>query len=850
MPGPTKQQKRHVDFGSPESNGAHDSESKAQPNTHPRSRNLTVARIMRFCLPRPTGPPSSTTYKLPPFGNLAIYIKDRNPKLQKELWRLEVGRFIRIVNGTEDMLVPMLKPESTERIHSSPTRQSYEQLQALADRILSALHVCVIDDSVLLERPSDNTSPSKRFSESYWALRQAWGEEDDLPGRGKTQLNYPSVDPDRTAEKKENAIGDRDRHFSELELEQCCYLVDQITATLAFLAARGRDNDYWLVVVLACLAKLSTKIKVLVKELSRNVQTCFDELHRTGDWFFNDFQRQQGPQDFQDDDAQQPLSDNSPTHTRYCREVKVVSSWLTDCFTRILRDLGAQRSRSARSGSINVCTIVYPAGVAGTRTLLCQARNGQISGSPGQIMVAFASNSLTIIDKLSSILSSRAYVPPPEHQTTDQGTGDRSQSTSKSSGEPETVLVVELERHNEDVDGEQRFNHVRRRLTIRALADFVAIATCLSLCHPEVGGGFQRSLQTISALSAFEEPDDNEFAATKSVSTKSNVPTGHTPSTKAGTDFYAFVNLWSGIAEFGLQTNTSSSISSSVIAAIRHNVLDRHLPASNHPGMGKSAPKNSQEVITALNEAQAKRERLKDLTGNWKIQESSIVIECPDFVVRVSLFSAALVIGGLACGFLVGERITGVDPFNLSMFSWIIAGFVILIAKSVRVSDWTWRDFLFRQVTCRTVREVADVVSGLDEQDILCFLLSSEIRSTLRTRGPFRGVFCNPPESGGFSIDVKPNLQTLLAAGVIPIMVQTLEGPALRFLRLVPGHNGPLSVEPSGQCTDLVCTDPPEDSVNASLPEEGQIGEAIVFHEEVSWMKVLGVYNVTGVSFR
>ncbi|TQN70024.1 hypothetical protein CSHISOI_05451 [Colletotrichum shisoi] len=551
-----------------------------------------------------------------------------------------------------------------------------------------------------------------------------------------------------------------------------------------------------------------------------------------GAWFPNDFQRQRAAQDFQDDDAQQPLSDNSPTHTRYCREVKVVSAWLTDCFIRILRDLGAQSPRAARNGAINACAIVYPAGVAGTRTLLCEARNGEISGSPGQIMVAFASNSLTIIDKLSSILSSRACVPPPEHQTTtDQGTEDRSQGTSTSSGEPETVLVVELERRNEDVvDGEQRFNHVRRRLTIRTLVDFVAIATCLSLCHPEVGGGFQRSLQKISALSAFEEPDDNEFAATRSVSTRSNVPARHGPSTKAGTDFYAFVNLWSGNAGVGLQTNTSSSISSSLIAAIRHNVLDRRLPASNHPGMGYSAPENPQEVIAALNEAQAKRERLKDLTGKWKIQESSIVIECPDFVVRVSLFSAALVVGGLACGFLVGERITGVDPFNLTMFSWIIAGFVILVAKSVRVSDWTWRDFLFRQVTCRTVKEVADVVSGVDEQDILCFLLSSEIRSTLRTRGPFRGVFRNLPENGGFSIDVKPNLQTLLAAGVVPIVVQTLEGPALRFLRLVPGYNGHFSVEPSGQCTGLVCPDPPDDSVHASLPEESQIGEAIVFY--------------------
>lgn len=46
--------------------------------------------------------------------------------------------------------------------------------------------------------------------------------------------------------------------------------------------------------------------------------------------------------------------------------------------------------------------------------------------------------------------------------------------------------------------------------------------------------------------------------------------------------------------------------------------------------------------------------------------------------------SALLVIGGLVVGFVVGERIS-VDPFNITMFCWALAAFLLLVAKAIRV---------------------------------------------------------------------------------------------------------------------------------------------------------------------
>ncbi|KAK1689046.1 hypothetical protein BDP55DRAFT_653966, partial [Colletotrichum godetiae] len=69
------------------------------------------------------------------------------------------------------------------------------------------------------------------------------------------------------------------------------------------------------------------------------------------------------------------------------------------------------------------------------------------------------------------------------------------------------------------------------------------------------------------------------------------------------------------------------------------------------------------------------------------------------------------------------------------MSSWIIAGFIILAAKSIRVSEWPWRDIFLGRATCRSVREVANV-TGLEAQEILMYLLSSEARIPLKSRGP------------------------------------------------------------------------------------------------------------------
>ncbi|TEA18489.1 hypothetical protein C8034_v009526 [Colletotrichum sidae] len=231
---------------------------------------------------------------------------------------------------------------------------------------------------------------------------------------------------------------------------------------------------------------------------------------------------------------------------------------------------------------------------------------------------------------------------------------------------------------------------------------------------------------------------------------------------------------------------------------------------------------------------------LKTMIKKWRFEPQSITIDCPVYVGLVFGSTVLLVTGGFLCAFLVGERVPGVDPFNFTLFSWIVAGFVLLAAKTYLVADWAWRDFLLLRVTCRTVQEVA-TVARMDPQEILTVLLSSEFTNPMDTCGPYQGVFGHMPVRDGFAIDVKTDYKTLLNSGILPVKVSTLEGPAVFLLRLVPGQPAQSLIGSRGKSFEAkVCLDPPRS--NAEL-------DASFSQKDISCVKAFGIYNLERVKF-
>ncbi|EHK42027.1 hypothetical protein TRIATDRAFT_302325 [Trichoderma atroviride IMI 206040] len=164
----------------------------------------------------------------------------------------------------------------------------------------------------------------------------------------------------------------------------------------------------------------------------------------------------------------------------------------------------------------------------------------------------------------------------------------------------------------------------------------------------------------------------------------------------------------------------------------------------------------------------------------WVVDETSVTVSCKTYVWSLMAITAVLVGGGLAMGLTVGQRIDGVDPFNLATYTWALAAFIIVVFKSMWVESWTWSDFLRQRVRCRSVSELA-AATNLDYQLIMAKLLHDDCNgSILVTRGPYNTIFRNQTNGGdGFSIDQPLSAETLMLSGIALLKVLTPRGHAI-----------------------------------------------------------------------
>ncbi|KAK4102047.1 hypothetical protein N658DRAFT_470579 [Parathielavia hyrcaniae] len=241
-----------------------------------------------------------------------------------------------------------------------------------------------------------------------------------------------------------------------------------------------------------------------------------------------------------------------------------------------------------------------------------------------------------------------------------------------------------------------------------------------------------------------------------------------------------------------------------------------------------------------------------DNVEKWVIDERSIVITSLWYSWVVLAAVGILVCGGVGL-VAVEDRIAGVDPSNLALMVWTAAGFLMIYAKSMRVENWPWRDFLRGRVVCRSVSEV-QAVTGVDPQLLLAVLLRFETRVMLGKCGPFRGIF-NRKAEDGFAIDVPPTTQTAAAGGHLFVGVLGGLGPALVELearnREVYGNVAPKGFQQAGEryiCRDFV--DPAQYRIplnDAGVEGKGRTSEDPLplyplCSNSLSWYQVQGVF--------
>jgi hypothetical protein len=225
----------------------------------------------------------------------------------------------------------------------------------------------------------------------------------------------------------------------------------------------------------------------------------------------------------------------------------------------------------------------------------------------------------------------------------------------------------------------------------------------------------------------------------------------------------------------------------------------------------------------------------------WMIDETSIVIPHKLYAWGFLGASGLVVLGGLAIGLTVGNRITGVDPLGLASYCWVFAGFMLLVAKSLRVENWPWSRFFRGQVVCRSVSEVHSV-TGMDTQSILAILLRLEPRMSLIKRGPFNAVF-SKRGAEGFAIDVPLHTLTLIEGGLILVKVQSVVGDALIGMHsdLWTRYD---SVSPKGDNAvenRVVCKDFLDPGTWRSKAEKVPL--YTLSRDNIQWFRVVGLFE-------
>ncbi|KAL3961477.1 hypothetical protein ACCO45_003000 [Purpureocillium lilacinum] len=216
------------------------------------------------------------------------------------------------------------------------------------------------------------------------------------------------------------------------------------------------------------------------------------------------------------------------------------------------------------------------------------------------------------------------------------------------------------------------------------------------------------------------------------------------------------------------QRNLGDGVRKPEVCVARASLSGQGQRASSDPGSPTGPPSVSYEslgteVHILLQGETLTRDRVCDPTPRrTRLRSMSDVI-------TLMTLCASLACGGIAMGLAIGTRIPGVDPFNLASFSWILAAFVMLVGKSIRVKSWCWHDFVHGRVFCQSLSELSSV-TRIDAQHIFIKLFEEQSLLHLQTRGPYNAMFARKSDDG-FAIDVPLALGALLNCGLVMVAV-------------------------------------------------------------------------------
>lgn len=652
---------------------------------------------------------------------------------QFELWKFEVRRLVAVANSAEP-----LELEGQDEWFGEANRAGYLKLDKLATQLSYATSICILDNELLLLEFDPSISNPTNFQVARSKLVRMFASG---PG---TNDHHGSIRLDR----------ENDR----------CYqaLVNYVTGTLVKVLLRAVEGQVWDDNVVIALAKLATKLKVMGFDVERSAKVSLSGADEWDRRLRHELQK----------DFPLPSVDKESSNPRdqqlsavkglfghggheYFKIMDAFHQCIAVLIQQVASDLRSDPATTAITDSFEACSIVYDTGFQQARALLCQQRAGAIGGSGNLNEVHCVGFAFEVCLAVLAQLKKDHPEKPPE--------GDKAYASVYWTW---TRILAAKEGDEGTQLGESQIGEVHL-VSMRHVA--TAFVPFVMIC-----GEFPRQLRPMLGLvHSMSKPG----ATTK---TCDDVPF---------------------LASFMLRTSNYRSTASSDWTSLGACTIARKRALAQWPaavlgdtpeplGLVRAGEDNS-ALRKELREANARAAEILKKMDSWIIDETSIIIPYRRYCWGTLGLCAALVLGGLAIGLSVQTRIDGVDPFNISTFCWVLAGFLILVAKSIRVQEWPWRDFFLGRVVCKSVSEVV-AVSSVDAQLLLSMLLRLEPVMLLNKRGPFETIFTRRNPETGFAIDIPLGTAAMNEGGCFLIRVQSNTGPAIVCMRANygQGYNG------------------------------------------------------------
>lgn len=780
----------------------------------------------------PSIAPGIEVTNLPNQGDVTQYRVSE--EAQGQLWAAEVSRLVKVVTtdtalefeGSADLAVD--------------SKKSYEILTLLADQVWHAINITAYDGEIILARHSRDLCHAETLNQSREALGHLWEKEE------ADSENTDAVAPRYIREDLFNFI------------DYCMAVIARILCSVA-------DGQHFYVRVLAHLAKITAKIKVVSAKPQECLRTSIKNGVSNGIVQVREQQgrnstmgqkRGAGGSPNREMNMHLPLGGRRAMHDEdpippdiyskrdiLKREYSVEGSNYRRCILKILRSLvlrlrGTSQLMRTSMTSYEICAMVYDTGFEGFRTLVFQDNSNNICGTSNALTVNYARSVFDVLNRAVLHICDRVETESFQRSNTIATIDDSINSANNrpSDSEEESVGTQVSWNYAPDEDGSAGLQ-VPKCILLESMSHVITLIIPLSIAVPAV---LNEVFHFIVALSM----STGGHAERRKDSIMPREYSKYTASFCLTTTEYSKSQRACGPGE-------PTSLSNALMG--RNNLLSgRHLTdigraasiAPNLSGDTQGKPYQDELALERIHQHQNELDWMIQKMNTWVFEENGVMVRCKLYVWTLILLCFLLVGGGVSVGVSVGERIVAVDPFNITTYCWVLAAFLLLVAKNIRVQSWTWNDFLHGRVLCKSVSELSSV-TGVKEQLILAKLLQDESISFLDTRGPYNTVFRRKSKDG-FSIDRPLSAWTMLISGLIMVEVESANGRGLVCLDLRKGTNYELLLnlkqhESVGE-TDTIYCNRLSDSKDRGVHRDPNrvrlnIGQGI------TWKRILGFYG-------